>query len=174
MRVKMRRPQILVIGYGEDHCTQEAYETAREVGAEIARQGAVLVTGGLGGVMRAASEGADGEDGLVVGIVPQQRKEAANPFCDVVVATGMGHARDFINAYSADAVVVVGGGAGTLVEASAAYLAGIPVICVERSGGTADRLSDSYLDDRRIIKIEGSSSASEAVRLALQKSGLRQ
>ena len=168
----MRKPQILVIGYGEAHCPSDAYKTARVVGAEVARQGAVLVTGGLGGVMRAASEGARNEGGLVVGIVPQSEKEYANPFCDVVIATGIGHARDFITAYSADAVIVVGGGVGTMVEASAAYLQRIPIVSIRGSGGTADKIADSYLDDRRLVKVEGETSPVKAVERAIRSTSL--
>ncbi|MFQ6075211.1 MAG: TIGR00725 family protein [Candidatus Bathyarchaeia archaeon] len=159
--------QILVIGYGGEHCTEEAYDIAYRVGKEVARRGAVLVTGGLGGVMEAASKGAAEADGLVVGIIPQDEKGYANPNCDIVIPTGIGHARDFITAYAADAVVVVGGGVGTMVEACAAYLKSKPIVSVTGSGGVADRIAGTYLDDRQLVRIVGEEDPRMAVEVAL-------
>ena len=87
----MKEKQIVVIGYNSDHCTDNAYRLAYEVGGEVALQGAVLITGGLGGVMEAASKGAKDRGGLVVGIIPQDEKHYANVYCDVVIPTGLGH-----------------------------------------------------------------------------------
>ena len=123
-----RRKQILVIGSDKDHCSETAYRTAYQVGAEVAKRGAVLLSGGLGGVMEAASRGAKEAGGFVIGIIPQDEKKAANAYCDVVIATGIGHARDFLTAYSADAIIVVEGGSGTMIEISAAYQKMIPII----------------------------------------------
>jgi hypothetical protein len=162
------RKQILVIGSGKDNCSDTAYHTAYEVGLEIGRRGAVLLTGGLGGVMEAASKGAKETGGLVIGIIPQEEKTAANPYCDAVIATGMGLARDFLTAYSADAVIVVGGGAGTMIEVAAAYQKMIPIIAVRGSGGTADKVVDNYIDDRKIEIIHGEPSAKDAVETAMR------
>jgi hypothetical protein len=87
-----RKPQILVAGSSEEHCTREVYRLAYEVGREIARQKATLITGGLGGVMEASSSGAKDAGGIVVGIIPHEDAEYANQYCDVVVATGIGWA----------------------------------------------------------------------------------
>jgi uncharacterized protein (TIGR00725 family) len=118
--------------------------------------------------MEAASHGAKDAGGLVVGIIPQDEKDEANAYCDAVIATGLGFARDFVTAYSADAVIVVEGGAGTLIEIAAAYQKKIHVIAVKGSGGTADRAVDSYLDDRRIEMVLGENSAEKAVGLAFK------
>lgn len=158
-----RRKQILVIGFGGDHCPENVYQAAYDVGREVARHGAVLLTGGLGGVMEAAARGASDGGGLVVGIIPHDNKSKANEFCDLVIATGMGHARDFITAYSADAVIVVGGGSGTLIEMAAAYEKKIPIVVVKGTGGVADRLVDTYIDDRKIERVFGESSPQRAV-----------
>jgi uncharacterized protein (TIGR00725 family) len=157
----------LVIGFGGDHCSEDAYKVAYQVGAEIARQGAVLLTGGLGGVMEAASQGARDGGGFVIGIIPQDNKSQANDFCDAVIATGIGFARDFITAYSADAVIVVGGGAGTLIEVAAAYQKGTPIVAVKGTGGVADRIIDTYIDDRNITHAVGEDTAEGAVTRAL-------
>ena len=149
----LKKKQILVIGYNKDHCTKQAYNIALKVGEEIAQIGAVLVTGGLGGVMEAASKGAQNQGGLVVGIIPQNEKGYANTFCDVVIPTGLGFSRNFVTAYSADAVIVVGGGIGTLIEAGVAYLKNKPIIAIKGSGGVADKIAGKYLDDRQLVKV---------------------
>ncbi|MFQ5997761.1 MAG: TIGR00725 family protein, partial [Candidatus Bathyarchaeia archaeon] len=95
-----RRMQILVIGYSDKQWTDNAYQLAYEVGKEIASHGAVLITGGLRGVMEAASRGATEKGGLAVGIIPQEDKSFANEYCSIVIATGSGWLRDFITAYS--------------------------------------------------------------------------
>jgi hypothetical protein len=162
-----RRRQILVIGFGKDHCPELAYRTAYHVGLEIAKRGAVLLTGGLGGVMEAASHGAKDGGGFVVGIIPQDDKRAANDFCDVVIATGLGFARDFLTAYSADAIIIVGGGVGTMIEAAAAYQKNIPIVAVKGTGGVADRYADTYLDDRKVERIMGETTPEKAVGMAM-------
>ena len=134
----------------------------------VAKRGAVLITGGLGGVMEAASQGAKEAGGFVIGIVPQEEKTAANPYCDAVIATGLGYARDFLTAYSADAVIVVGGGSGTLIEVAAAYQQKIPIIALRGSGGTADSVVDTYIDDRKIEIVRGEASPEKAVDTALR------
>jgi uncharacterized protein (TIGR00725 family) len=103
----------------------------------------------------------------VVGIIPQDEKEYANQYCDVVIPTGMGHIRDFITAYSADAVIVVGGGVGTAIEARVAYLKATPIVAIKGSGGIADNIAEKYLDDRRIIKVVGVEDPIKAVERAL-------
>lgn len=105
---------LAVIGAGE--CDPATAELAREVGRRIAEAGCVLVTGGLGGVMQAASQGACEAGGLVVGILPGEQPSEANPHVGVAIASGMGDARNTILANSADGFVAVGGSYGTLSE----------------------------------------------------------
>jgi uncharacterized protein (TIGR00725 family) len=149
----MRKLQLLVVGYDSDHCTEHACKLAYEVGEEVALKGAVLITGGLGGIMEAASKGAEDRGGLVVGIIPQEEKRYANAYCDVVIPTGLGYGRNFVTAYSGDAVIVVGGGVGTAIEARVAYLKGKPIIAIRGSGGTADQIDGKYLDDRQLVEV---------------------
>ena len=108
----MARTQILVIGHNDRGCLQAHLDAAYETGRLIAERGAILVTGGMGGVMRAASRGAREVGGISVGIVPQNDASMANEFCDIVVPTGVGLMRDFVNVYSADGIIIVGGGVG--------------------------------------------------------------
>ena len=140
-----KRAQLVVIGSAADHCTEEARQLAYRVGAEVARHGAILLTGGLGGVMESACRGAKENHGITVGIIPQDETSYANEFCDVVIATGIGWARDFATAYSADAIILIGGGAGALIETCAGYLKGKPIIAIEGSDGTADRIKGQFI-----------------------------
>lgn len=119
----MRRPVIAVLGAGD--ASPEQMKTAEEAGRLVAAAGAVLVTGGLGGVMEAASRGASRAGGLVVGIVPGLE---ANDFVDVAVKTGLGDARNAVIANTADAFIAVGGSHGTLSEIAFALKRGKPVI----------------------------------------------
>lgn len=129
-----RRPQIAVIGAGE--ADPGLVELAREVGREIARAGAVLVTGGRGGVMAAASAGAREEGGTTVGVLPGRDANESPPDEEVEIAlfTGLGQARNVVVVLSAAAVIAVGGGWGTLSEIALAAKHGIPVVLLESWG----------------------------------------
>ena len=109
-----RRAQIAVIGKGTPD--PELARLAEEVGRGIAESGAVLVCGGMGGVMEAASRGAKEAGGDVIGIVPTEDPQSANPHVTHAVATGIGHARNLAVVASADAVIAIGGEWGTLAE----------------------------------------------------------
>ena len=163
-----KKSQILVIGNSRELCNKNAYDVAYSVGKEIAKANIVLVTGGLGGVMEAASKGAAEEGGLVVGIIPQDDPKTANPYCDIVIPTGMGIMRDFLTAFACDAMIIVGGGAGSMIEAAASYLKGKPILAIEGTGGIADELAGKYLDERRTTKILGVKSPTEAVKKAIK------
>lgn len=120
-----RKAAIAVIGGRE--AGAEALHEAEEAGRLIASSGAILITGGLGGVMEAASRGAKGAGGLTVGILPSDETDSANPYIDVPVATGFGIGRNVIIARTADALVAVGGQYGTLSEIAYALQLGKPV-----------------------------------------------
>jgi len=116
---------VAVIGAGE--CDAATGEIAYEVGQRLARAGCVVVNGGLGGVMEAASRGAAQAGGTVVGILPGDRVEDANPHVNVPIATGLGDARNAVIANTADAFVAVGGSYGTLSEIAFALKRGKPI-----------------------------------------------
>lgn len=113
---------------GSASCDSVVAALAREVGREIARRGAVLVCGGRGGVMEAACHGAQEEGGTTVGILPGVHRSEANPYVHVPIVTGLGEARNAIVVRSADAVVAVSGGYGTLSEIGLALKMGRPVV----------------------------------------------
>lgn len=113
---------------GTSSATKEEARVAQEVGRQIAEQGAVLICGGLGGVMEAVSRGAKEAGGITVGILPGEDPTSANPYIDIPIVTGLGFARNVIVASSGDAVIAVGGKLGTLTEIAFALMKGIPVI----------------------------------------------
>ncbi len=115
-----------VIGGGE--VSPQVAAIAEEVGHEIARRGAVLVCGGLGGVMEAACRGAAVEGGLTIGILPGDNRRAANPHVKIPIVTGLGHARNVAVVKTAQAVIAIDGSYGTLSEIGHALQSGIPVI----------------------------------------------
>lgn len=118
--------QVAVIGSGAEHAA-----AAEEVGRRLAAAGCVVVTGGLDEVMAAAHRGAKEAGGTTVAILPGEDRRAANPWADVVVCTGIGHARNLAVVASAEAVVAVGGSWGTLAEIGFAMRLGRPCVLLE-------------------------------------------
>ena len=126
-----------------------------------------IVCGGKGGVMAAAARGAHrsaratGSD--VVGILPSTDGHDANPDVDVVIATGLGHARNVLVVASADVVVAVGGRSGTLSELALAWTLGKPVVALTAGGGWGERLAHRAVDDRREDVVVGADSVEQAL-----------
>lgn len=164
----VKKRQILVIGHNTNGCTSEHEKIAYAVGMEIAKSDSVLICGGLGGVMTAAAHGAKDGGGLTIGIIPQNDPSMANEFCDVVIPTGMGLARDFLNALSADGVIIVGGGSGTLSEICASYMYNKPLVAIRNIKSSADPYIDAYIDHRKNVKIMGVETPKEAVKTVLK------
>ena len=121
-----RKKIIAVIGAGQP--SAEEARLAEEVGRELVKQGAMLVCGGLGGVMEAACRGASLEGGVTIGILPGDSPQAANPYVQIPIVTGMGYARNISVVKSAQAVIAIGGSYGTLSEIAHALQSNIPVI----------------------------------------------
>lgn len=144
-----------VIGAGD--CDPATAGLAEEVGELLARAGCVVATGGLGGVMEAASRGASRAGGLVVGILPGAAAEDANAWVDVPVVTGMGEARNAILVQTAAAFVAVGGSYGTLSEIAFGLRRGRPIASL-----------GSWQIDPRVEPVE---TAEEAVNWVLDRIG---
>src|SRR5260221_8103161 len=135
----MTRPLLItVIGKAardpNDPVPPQAIAAAEEVGRLLAEWGAVVVSGGLSGVMEAVSRGAKSANGLVVGILPGFDKRDANPFVDIALTTGMGWMRNTLTVRAADAVIMISGGIGTLNELTVAY-EDKPTVILEGTGG---------------------------------------
>jgi uncharacterized protein (TIGR00725 family) len=121
-----RPPYVAVVGPGQ--ASSQELAAAEDVGAGLAAVGAVVVTGGLGGVMEAACRGARSRRGRTVGILPGEDRDAANGWVEIAVATGMGELRNGLVVRASDGLVAVGGGHGTLSEIALALKLGRPVV----------------------------------------------
>jgi len=121
--------QIAVVG-GSD-ATAAVVATAEAIGAALASAGATLVCGGLGGVMAAASRGAADAGGTVVGILPGEDRDHANPWVSIALPTGLGELRNGLIVRAADVAIAVGGAYGTLSEIALAMVGEVPVIGID-------------------------------------------
>jgi len=148
------KPIIAVIGGSS--CTKNEWALAHETGRLLADRGAIVVCGGLGGVMEAAAQGAKSNGGVTVGILPGTDPAAANAYIDVPLATGLGEMRNLLIVRVAQALIAIGGGIGTLSEIALAQRTEKPVI----------GLHDSF---RNAIEMPRATSAAEAVEWALER-----
>jgi uncharacterized protein (TIGR00725 family) len=154
-----RRRQVAVIGKGVPD--EELTAAAEEVGRRLAEAEAVVVCGGLAGVMEGVARGASAAGGTVIGIVPSSALEQANEYCTHVVATGIGHARNLAVVSSGEAVIAIGGEWGTLSEIAFARELGRRVVALSSwKVSPAGRLEGGP-------GIEIASGPAEAVELAL-------
>ena len=124
----MKNDFIFIGVIGGSEISPPIAQLAEDVGREIARRGAVLVCGGLGGVMEAACKGASEEGGLTIGILPGDNRRTANPYVKIPIVTGIGYARNVTVVKSSQAVIAIDGSYGTLTEIGHALQSGIPVI----------------------------------------------
>ena len=148
------KPIIAVIGGGT--CTAEAAALAEQTGQLLAQRGAVVVCGGLSGVMEAVAKGAKANGGTTVGILPGADRGAANAYIDIPLATGLGEMRNFLIVRSAQALIAIGGGIGTLSEIALAQRIGKPVV----------GLHDSFRNGVDMPRVE---TAQAAVQWALER-----
>jgi hypothetical protein len=149
-----RAVQVSVIGAGEGD--PELLEAAEQVGRLLAEAGAVVVCGGLGGVMEAASRGATGAGGVTIGVIPGSDPAEANEHVTHAVATGVGQARNLAVVGSGEAVIAVGGAWGTLSEIAFARKLGKPVVALK-----SWELRDRTGADPGIVEVETPSAAVE-------------
>jgi uncharacterized protein (TIGR00725 family) len=150
---KKKSIYIGVIGAGD--CSNEVYKLAEQVGERIAKAGAVLVCGGLGGVMEAASKGAKKQSGTTIGILPGIDKSQANSYIDFPIVTGLGEGRNLLVIRNSDVVIALPGEYGTLSEIGFCLKLGKPIV-----GLSTWDVSEA------IIKAKD---AEEAVKIALSK-----
>ncbi len=148
-----RKPVIGIIGGGS--CTPEIADLATAVGREVAARGAVVLCGGLGGVMEAACRGAKEEGGLTIGVLPGESRDDANAFVDIALATGLRDARNVIIARSCDAVIAIDGQYGTLSEIAFCLKFDVPVVGLS-----------TWRVDPRVLAVE---TAAEAVERAMRQ-----
>jgi len=150
---------MIIAVIGDSSCSPEEAKLAESVGELLAQQGVTVICGGLGGVMEAVCRGAKSKGGVTVGILPGQDSSMANRWVDIPVVTGIGEARNVAVVKSAQAVIAIGGGYGTLSEIAYALKSNIPVI-----GLNTWSLSRNGREDDSIIRVQ---SAAEAVDKAI-------
>ena len=138
---------------GASEATPPQLAAAKEIGRLLAEAGAIVINGGLGGVSSAASEGAAGAGGVVVGLLPDAHRAGANQFLTVALPTGLGQGRNAIIVTAAQSVIAIGGGWGTLSEIALAKRIGRTVIT---------------LDSWPVTGLESAATPAEAVRRALE------
>jgi uncharacterized protein (TIGR00725 family) len=148
---------------GPADATDEERSLAEEVGRRLAENGAVVVCGGLGGVMDAAARGARGAGGVAIGILPGESRAGSSPHLAAAIPTGMGEARNALIVRAADSVIAISGEFGTLSEIALALKMGKPVVGLET---WELRKQDGPVD--AIIRAK---SAEEAVEMALEAAG---
>ena len=122
------RESLLVAVCGAGSADEDLFKTARDVGRLLAESGAILICGGLGGVMEAAAQGAKLANGITIGLLPGNRSQEANRFIDIALATGLSHARNALITRAAHAIVALPGGPGTLSEVALGLKMGRTVV----------------------------------------------
>lgn len=147
---------------------EAACALAEEVGRELARREAVVVTGGLGGAMAAACRGAKAEGGTTLGILPGHDRSDANEWVDVAVPTGLGEARNALVVRAADAVIAVAGEFGTLSEIAIALKVGTPVVGLE----TWELARNGRPVEAIVVAMTPAEAAERAVALARERRAL--
>jgi uncharacterized protein (TIGR00725 family) len=138
--------KIFIAVIGTSKANAKEAKLAEEVGRKLAERGAIVVCGGLGGVMEAVCRGAKSAGGLTVGILPSHNRLDANPYVDIPILTGMGYTRNPVVVRSGQAVIAVGGQYGTLSELAYALQEKIPVI-----GLGTWKLATAKAEDKSII-----------------------
>ncbi len=157
------KDKLIFIGViGGSEVSPPVAQLAEEVGREIARRGAVLVCGGMAGVMEAACKGAVNEGGLTIGILPGDSRHIANPYVKIPIVTGIGYARNVAVVRTCHAVIAIDGSYGTLTEIGYALQAGIPVIGL----GTWALSIDGLADNNIIIAKSARDAVDRAIALA--------
>ncbi|MFA5886372.1 MAG: TIGR00725 family protein [Patescibacteria group bacterium] len=171
-----RKLQIGVMGSDADlNYSKKIEELAFEVGREIAKSGNTTVYGAekdYDSLSTAASRGAKSLGGLTIGVTYGKGKDIWDKEgnTDVIIVTGIerGGGREFVLVNSCDVIIMISGGSGTLTEAAIAYQMNIPIIALVGTGGWADKLADTYIDERERVKVDSAKTPLEAVELAIK------
>ncbi|MCS7204619.1 MAG: TIGR00725 family protein [Leptospiraceae bacterium] len=165
-----------VIGPNQALCPKEIYDFGLLLGRRLIDDGYLIVCGGMFGIMEAVCRGARNSPvysyGCTIGIIPSVDKKSGNPYCDIVIPTGMGLARNVIIVNTADVLVAVGGGSGTLSEIAHAWQTGKEVLCYTGFDGWAKELANRQLDttqERRLIPVHSIEEIMNELRRILYK-----
>lgn len=174
--MNQRKIQIGVMGSCADlHYSQDIQCLAEQLGEEIAKAGAVLLFGAekdLDSLSSAACRGAKRFGGLAIGITYGSNiNNVVEKQADAIITagTGRGGGREFVLVSSCDAIICLNGGSGTLTEIAIAYQANTPIFTLKGTGGWSEKLANTFLDDRKRVRIELIDTPREAVTLAIQQ-----
>jgi uncharacterized protein (TIGR00725 family) len=170
-----RKIQIGVMGSASDlNYKKEIESLAEQVGELVAKSNNITVYGAekdYDSLSTSAARGAKRFNGLTLGVTYGKGKDIYDVSnTDIIISSGLdrGGGREFVLVNSCDVIICVNGGSGTLTEIAIAYQSNIPIIVLKNSGGWSEKLFDSFLDDRKRIKILGVNSPKESVELAIQ------
>jgi uncharacterized protein (TIGR00725 family) len=167
----MKKLQIAVIGsagyeeYPFSKPVQSMFAAAEQIGKMLAEAGCVVVNGGKGGVMEGVCKGAQSAGGITVAEIAGNGRGESNQFVDIeIVTTDVGFRGPSILIGMSDAVIALGGGAGTLQEIAVAYRMQKPIVLLQGYGGWVDKLTDEFLDERQLRPFYKAVSVKDAVR----------
>ena len=160
--IKINDKIIKISVIGGSKVGSDIYKLAYEVGSEIAKGGAILICGGLSGVMEACCRGAKKEGGLTIGILPSKEENTANKYVDIKIPTGLGYARNIFIVLSAHAIIAIDGSYGTLSEIGYSLTYNRPII-----GLNTWEIQPYY--NENIPFIIRAKTAKEAVKIALKE-----
>lgn len=149
------RPPPYVAVCGGSVFEEEPAANAREIGAALAREGAIVMCGGGGGVMEAVCEGARSEGGMTIAFLPGEDRKQANEFVDIALPTGMGEMRNMLLVRASDVVIAISGEFGTLSEVAYALRLGIPVVGLDtwelrKRGETSEAITNVTSPDEAV------------------------
>ncbi|MEM4347717.1 MAG: TIGR00725 family protein [Candidatus Altiarchaeota archaeon] len=167
------KPNIGVIGR-DGKIPRKIEKISEEVGAEIAKNNAILICGGRGGVMEASCRGAKKFNGLTIGILPSLEKNSANKYVDVAITTSLNYGRNLLVVTASDVIIAIDGSIGTLSEIALALNYKKPIILIEKTGGATkiikEKISElkKFEDDEEKLKVYSVKNAKDAVKLALK------
>lgn len=163
----MRKKQVAVIGSGAVNEKSESYTLALKLGQHLIDSDYRILCGGLEGIMAAVCKGAKlsnkYKEGMTVGIIPSLDKSTSNPYVDISIATGVSFARNQVIIASADAVIAIGGGSGTLSELSFAWQLKKPILAFVSAEGWSNKLAGKRIDNSRTDVIIACQSVKDAI-----------
>lgn len=165
----MKKLQIGVIGsagweeYPGKKPKKSLYEFAYSLGKLIGKENAILICGGMGGIMLEACRGAKENNGITVGVISGNKRNKTNKYVDVEIVSGMlNHAEESTIVSMSDGIIAIGGGAGSLQEIAIAYRIKKPLIAIKGVNGWSDKVAGTYLDERKSMKIESAKTPKSA------------
>lgn len=177
MKKITRKLQIGVIGSadpkeykGRGGASKKVNRLAEEIGLLLGKARAVVITGGKGGIMESTAKGVKQAGGITLGVIKGEKRLTSNRFTDIEIVTGMAFdgLDELLLVLACDALIVLGGGAGTLQEIAIAYRNRKPLVVLENTKGWSQKLCGKYLDERKVVRIQSAKTPPKAVSLALK------